>query len=65
MVERVAEGAESIGGFHDARIMHLRTDCCILLLPEGLKRKLRAWGCSYSRSSPTHTCPSGPAWTRP
>jgi len=43
LVERAAEGAKSIGRFHDVPIMHSPKDCCILPLPAGLKRKLRTF----------------------
>ncbi len=40
-VERMAEGLESIGRFHDATIMHSPTTFRTPYLPTGLKRKLR------------------------
>ena len=39
-VERAAEGAKSVVGFHDAFIMHSSKDRRILFLPMELKRKL-------------------------
>jgi len=41
IVERAAEGAKSVGRFHDVPIMPPPTACRILPLPAGLKRKLR------------------------